>query len=126
MRFFPKTIITMIMILGSNLAYGFLSCPQTEQQYQSLLSRQGGSITSPQNQALLKQCYEEVKWQFEYHIRNQYPSLGMGGYPPTPSPGIDKQICTDGLFKGQTIDPNRCLIGQGGEMMEKFMKTFGF
>jgi len=161
MRFFPKTVIAMIMLFGTNPVYGaysFLSCPQTEQQYQSLLSRQGGSITSTQNQTLLKQCYEEVKRRFEqevqnrYRQQNQYQSPGMGGIPPmetpgmklpgmgslppielppigTPgmaAPGMENPICPNGLFQGQSVPPNKCLIGQGGEMMEKMMKAFGF
>nr|VFJ62872.1 MAG: hypothetical protein BECKFW1821A_GA0114235_11375 [Candidatus Kentron sp. FW]VFJ70120.1 MAG: hypothetical protein BECKFW1821B_GA0114236_11795 [Candidatus Kentron sp. FW] len=110
----------MIMISGSSPVHGFLSCPQTEYQYQTLLFRQGGTITSVQNQALLRQCYEEVKSRFEYQMRNPsrqdpYQALGRGG-----------KICASGLFEGQSVSPNRCLAGQGGEMMEKMMEAFGF
>nr|VFK36629.1 MAG: hypothetical protein BECKSD772F_GA0070984_100359 [Candidatus Kentron sp. SD]VFK39561.1 MAG: hypothetical protein BECKSD772E_GA0070983_100315 [Candidatus Kentron sp. SD] len=128
MRIFPKTIITMIMIFGSNPIYGFLSCPQTERHYQTLLSQQGGSITSLQNQALQKQCYEELKFRFEqeiqnWHQKNQPQSFGRA---PMEIPGTGSQLCSDGLFRGKTVHPNRCLIGQGAEMMEKMFGTFGF
>nr|VFK53937.1 MAG: hypothetical protein BECKTUN1418F_GA0071002_103311 [Candidatus Kentron sp. TUN]VFK55877.1 MAG: hypothetical protein BECKTUN1418E_GA0071001_103411 [Candidatus Kentron sp. TUN] len=145
MKFFPKTVITMIIIFGSNPVYGFLSCPQTEQQYQTWLFRQGGVVSSEQNKILLKQCYEEVKLQFEQEIRNRYgidpsPSFGMGGVPPmkipgmgTPgmgipgmgTPGTENRICSNGLYQGRIVDPNMCLMGQGAEMMEKFMRAFG-
>nr|VFK60295.1 MAG: hypothetical protein BECKUNK1418G_GA0071005_101035 [Candidatus Kentron sp. UNK]VFK68377.1 MAG: hypothetical protein BECKUNK1418H_GA0071006_10021 [Candidatus Kentron sp. UNK] len=126
MRFFSKTLITMIMIFAFSRVYGFLSCPQTEEEYQALLFRQGGSITSAQNRMLQLQCYEEVKRQFEHQMRNRYQSPGIGGHSPMDAPGTGNETCSHGLFKGQIVDPNRCLIGQGGEMMEKMLKAFRF
>nr|VFJ64141.1 MAG: hypothetical protein BECKFW1821C_GA0114237_100542 [Candidatus Kentron sp. FW] len=121
----------MIMISGSSPVHGFLSCPQTEYQHQALLFRQGGTITSVQNQVLLRQCYEEVKSRFEYQARNPsrqdpYQAFGRGGVPSMQAPGTGRKICASGLLEGQSVSPNRCLAGQGGEMMEKMMEAFGF
>nr|VFK28554.1 MAG: hypothetical protein BECKMB1821G_GA0114241_103822 [Candidatus Kentron sp. MB]VFK33118.1 MAG: hypothetical protein BECKMB1821I_GA0114274_104019 [Candidatus Kentron sp. MB]VFK76065.1 MAG: hypothetical protein BECKMB1821H_GA0114242_104019 [Candidatus Kentron sp. MB] len=146
-------IVAVIIAFGANPAHGFLSCPQTEQQYQNLLSQQGGNISTQQNQILLNQCYEEVKWRFEEFVRNSYrspgsPGLpeteayppvqtpgmgmsplmstpGMGGNPSMPAPETGESICHDGPFKGQLVHPNKCLMGQGAEVMERLFQTFG-
>ncbi|VFM94896.1 MAG: hypothetical protein BECKG1743D_GA0114223_100078 [Candidatus Kentron sp. G] len=126
---FPKIIIIIIiMVFGLNRVYGYthnynhgLSCPQTQQRYESLILQPGG-ITRMQYQALQQQCYQELKDQFEYQVQMFVQRLEMGSQGQMS--GLGGRMCPDGLFKGRVVHPDKCFMGLGAEVMKELFEAF--
>lgn len=128
---FPGIFLVAPLLFGIAPAYGYnpqggLSCPRTEQQYQAFLFHQRG-ITEIQRQALIRQCYEEVKWRVQREFESRLSGMVKGhrpGQAPGPERHPEQQTCVGGLYGGQTVHPDKCLMGQGAEVMERMMRAF--
>jgi len=128
---FTKITITAVIILISNQTHADgLQCPYTLQQQHQIMMYQNGYINPDQQYMLQQQCYYEAMSYQQAMIG--MPQQPTGDMPQKTGAGIPQQSgmgtptmggCSSGMFKGQNVHPDRCLAGQGIEIIVDLLKN---